>query len=84
MIGIFCTFLGILGGSCWILLRFFWRIFFEDFFGGIFWENFLGGILCSHCQSLLSYLNMEGIDLFVKILSEWRSKEEEEEEGKEI
>ena len=32
----------------------------------MFWEDFLGEILCLHCQ--LSYLNMERIDMFVKIL----------------
>ena len=64
----------------------FWRrIFWEKFSlggffgGGIFWEeffgrNFLGGILCLHC-----YLNRKRIDLFVKILSQWRRKEEGQE-----
>ena len=53
-----------------------WRNFLEGFFGRIFFEKFLGGffggiffwgvgIICLHCQS---YLNMKGIDLFVKIL----------------
>ena len=34
------------------------------FLGGILLE----GILCLQCESQLSYLNMEGFDLFVKIL----------------
>ena len=54
---------------------------FLDLFGGLFWEEFL------LCFSQLSYLNMKGIDLFVKILifikilvfvkilSQWRRKE---------
>ena len=43
--------------------------------GGFFWEDFFGR------NSTKSYLNMEGIDLFVKILvfvkilSQWRRKE---------
>jgi hypothetical protein len=50
-------------------------IFWEEFFEEIFWENFfgrifLGGILCLHC-----HLNMNRIDLFVKILSQWRRKD---------
>jgi hypothetical protein len=59
--------------------EFFWEKFFwGNFLGGIFWEkffgrNFLGGILCLHC-----YLNMKRIDLFVKILSQWRRKEGQE------
>ena len=62
------------------------RIFFEELFlrnflgrnllGGFFWRNSLGGILCLYCQSQLSYLNIEGIDLFVKILTKERRKEE--------
>jgi hypothetical protein len=31
-----------------------------------------------------SYLDMEGIDLFVKILSQWRRKDGRKEEGQEI
>ena len=53
-------------------------IFWEKFCGGFFWEdffgrNFLGGILLKEFfgrNSLFTlwYLNMEGIDLYVKIL----------------
>ena len=44
-----------------------WGDFWEDFFGriflgGIFWEDFFGR------NSTKSYLNIEGIDLLVKIL----------------
>ena len=48
-------------------------IFWKNFLEGYFWEKFLGGIF---------KLNMKGIDLFVKILdfvkilSQWRRKEE--------
>ena len=47
----------------------------RNFFGRIFWEDFFG-------RNSLFTLNMEGIDLFVKILvfvkilSKWRRKEE--------
>ena len=45
--------------------EFFWRNFSEGFlrgfFGEDFWEEFFG-------RNYLSYLNIEGIDLFVKIL----------------
>ena len=37
-------------------------IFWEKFFGRIFWEDFFGR------NSTKSYLNIEGIDLLVKIL----------------
>ena len=38
------------------------------FFGGFFWEDFLGGFLGGNSLfTLLSYLNMEGNDVFVKI-----------------
>ena len=55
------------------------EIFWEDFFGriflgGIFWEDFLGGILW---EELLSR-NYQGIDVFVKILSQCTRKEERE------
>ena len=48
----------------------------EDFFGGFFfWQNFLGGIFWEDFwedffgrNSTKSQLNIEGIDLFVKIL----------------
>ena len=49
----------------------------EDFSGGFFVRNSLEGILCLRRQS---YLNMEGIYLFVKILvfvkilSQWRRR----------
>ena len=53
-----------MGGIFWE--KFFVRTFSgRTFLGGTFWENFLRGILCLHW---LSYLNMIGIDLFVKIL----------------
>ena len=59
-------------------LDFFGRIFWGGFFGGFFWRIFgrifLGGIICLHCHQL-SYLNLKGIDAFVKILSQWRRKE---------
>ena len=61
--------------------RIFGRIFFTEFFwrnflGEIFWEDFLGGFLREDFlgedffgrNSTKSYLNIEGIDLFVKIL----------------
>ena len=61
----------------------------EDFFDGIFWWNFLGGFFWEDFledffgrNSTKSYLNIEGIDLFVKILvfvkilSKSRRKEE--------
>ena len=54
------------------------RIFWEDFFEGIFWKelfgrNFLGGIIWEELFGrnflfTLWYLNMEGIDLYVKIM----------------
>ena len=66
--------------------EFFWwnflgRFFWEDFFGRIFlggnfwedfWENFFGR------NSTKSYLNIEGIDLFVKILYLRKGRKEEE------
>ena len=58
-----------LGGYFWedFCGRNFWRIFFTEFFwwnflGGFFWEDFFGR------NSTKSYLNIEGIDLLVKIL----------------
>ena len=65
------------------ILEFFWDFWgiFWDVFGnflGIFWEFFGNSLL----NSLESYLNIEGINLFVKILvfikisSQWRRKEE--------
>ena len=54
----------------WIFQEFFFcnifGIFLEKFLGGILWEEFL------HCSSQPSYLNMEGIDLFFKILFQGR------------
>ena len=49
---------------------FFWEDFFgRNFLGGFFWEEFFGrNSLFTLLKSALSYLNMEGIDLFVKIL----------------
>ena len=47
--------------------KFFGRIFWEDIFGRIFMEGFFcGGFFGRYSRK--SYLNMEGIDLFVKIL----------------
>ena len=53
------------------------EIFWGKFFwGNFFGEDFLGGILCLHY-----YLNMNRMDLFVKILvfvkilSQWRRKD---------
>ena len=53
------------------LEEFLGEIFWEDFLGGYFWEdfygrNFLGGFFGRN--STKSYLNIEGIDLLVKIL----------------
>ena len=71
-----------LGRIIWekFLGGFFWKEFFgRNFLGGIFWEKFFG----RNYLFTLWYLNMEGIDLyvkilvFVKILSQWRRKEEE-------
>ena len=36
----------------------------------------LGGIICLRCESQLSYLNMEGIDVFVKILAQCKEGQE--------
>ena len=66
----------------WEFFGDFFGNFLDDFFGrnflgGIFWEDILRGILCLHCES---YLNMKGIDLFVKILvfvkilSQWKKE----------
>ena len=63
-------FFGIFFGG--IFLEDFWRVCLEDVLGGFF-----GGILCLHCESQLSHLNIKGIDAFVKILCQWRRKEEE-------
>ena len=55
--------------------KFFGRIFREDFLGGFFWEDFLED--CFWKNSLrgnMFYFNVEGIDLFVKILSKSRRK----------
>ena len=58
------------------LVDFFGGIFLEDFFGGFFWEDFLGGFFW---EEFFVYI---GIDLFVKILvfvkilSQWRRREE--------
>ena len=43
----------------------------KEFFGGIFWEKFFGRIFLGGFfgrNSTKSYLNMDEIDLFVKIL----------------
>ena len=68
-------------------LDFFWKIFLEFFLqeilDEIFWEDFwegslgrivLGGNFCLHCSSQLSYLNLKGIDAFVKILSQCKEE----------
>ena len=52
-----------LGGLFW--RNFFGRIFLEEVFGRNFWEDFFWE---DFFESQLSYLNMEGIDFFVKIL----------------
>jgi hypothetical protein len=49
------------------------KCFGRNSLGGILWEKFFVYIVT---KSQLSYLNMEGIDLFVKILSQGRRKEE--------
>ena len=51
--------------------KFFGKIFWEDisgriFMGGIFWEEFWEEFFGSR-NSTKSYLNIEGIELFVKI-----------------
>ena len=65
-----------------------WVIYFgayfrnlRNFFGGMFWESFLGRIFLGgffggfFWEEFFVYI---GIDLFIKILSQWRRKEEEE------
>ena len=42
------------------------EMFWEDFLGGIFWEDFWEDFFGRN--STKSHLNIEGIDLFVKIL----------------
>jgi hypothetical protein len=71
-----------LGGFFWrnCLGGIYWEVFLGEIFGRIFWDDcfgriFLGRILCLHCQSQLSYLNMAGINSFVKILGKGRWKE---------
>ena len=44
------------------------EIFWEDFLGGYFWEDLYGRIFLGGRNSTKSYLNIEGIDLLVKIL----------------
>ena len=58
---------GFFGEMLWriFLVEFFWK----DFFVGTFFEDFLGGFLCLHC-----YLNMKGIDMSVKILSQCKKE----------
>ena len=51
---------------------FFGRNFWEEFLGGTFWEDFFGG----------SYLNIKGMDLFVKILVFVKILQGSKEEGK--
>jgi hypothetical protein len=77
VLDLFWNFLGIF----WNFFGIFWRIFLEEYFwekffgrnflgeifGRIFWGGFFGRNFL-HCESQLSYLNMEGIDLFVTIL----------------
>ena len=53
------------------MTEFFGGIFWEKLFGRIFWEDFFGRNFFGRTferSSTKSYLNMEGIDLFVKIL----------------
>ena len=47
------------------LEEFFWRNFLEGFLGGFFWEDFWEDCIW---RNSLFYFNVEGIDLFVKIL----------------
>ena len=51
------------------LVKFFGEIFWEDFWEDIFGRNFLGGLLGGFFgrNSTKNYLNIEVIDLFVKI-----------------
>ena len=59
-----------LGRISWrIFGRIFWRIFWRIVFGGILWEEFFG-------RNSLFYFNVEGIDLFVKILGKGRRRKE--------
>ena len=62
---------------------FFWRnffegIFLEDFFegifGGFFLKDFFGRNTLLKSPSYLNYLNLKGIDAFVKILSEGKEE----------
>ena len=58
------------GGIFWekCFGRIFGTIFVRIIFGGILWEEFFG-------RNYLFHFNVEGIDLFVKILSKSRRKE---------
>ena len=53
-----------------IFWRIFGRIFLEGFLGGFFWEEFLRRIFWEKFfgRNSLFYFDVEGIDLFVKIL----------------
>ena len=62
-------------GRIFLAEFFWWNILREIYWGGFFWEGifgriFMGGLLGGFFgrNSAKSYLNIEGIDLFVKIL----------------
>jgi hypothetical protein len=44
------------------------------FLGGFFGRNSLGGTHCYKSASYLNYLNLKGIDAFVKILSQCKEE----------
>ena len=58
-------------GECF---GFFLDFFMGIFLGGFFQRIFLEGILCLYSQSQLTYLNLKGIDAFVKILSQGKEE----------
>ena len=63
----FFDFFGVFMGECF---GFFLDFLMGIFLGGFFQRIFLEGILCLYSQSQLTYLNLKGIDAFVKILSQ--------------
>ena len=76
-----------------VLEEFFGRIFWKDFLReDLFWEDFLGGFLGGlfleelFGRNYLFYFDVEGIDLFVKILIFVKilSQRRRKEEGQEI
>ena len=65
--GIFLDFSWIrFGGFFWIFLGF----FLKEFFGGFFYEDILGEEFFVYIASQPAYLNLKGIDTFVKIFSQ--------------